>query len=92
MPVYQWDEEKRRANLEKHGYDFDLARHVYENPNVVTARSDTAGEVRYVDIALWGNELLVLVYTKRGDVVRPISLRAASRKERSFYEKNRRQG
>jgi uncharacterized DUF497 family protein len=91
MPVYQWDEEKRRANLEKHGYDFELGRRVYENPNVMTARSDYAGEARYVDIAPWGNELLVLVYTKRGDVVRPISLRAASKKERMFYEKNRRQ-
>lgn len=89
MPRYEYDPEKRRDNLEKHGYDFELAKYIYENPNVVTVRSDYPAEVRYIDIAPWGNRLLVLVYTMRGDAVRPISLRPAGRKERRLYEKNR---
>jgi uncharacterized DUF497 family protein len=69
--------------------DATHARHIYENPQVVTIQSRRGGEMRYVDIALWENRLLVLVYTMRGGAVRPISLRSAGRKERRLYEKNR---
>lgn len=87
MPRYEYDPEKRQPNLDKHGFDLEDARHIYEHPNVVTIRSRHAGEVRYIDIAPWGSELLALVYTMRDGAVRSISLRPASRKERKLYEK-----
>jgi hypothetical protein len=37
--VYEWDEAKRKANLRKHGFDFDDADTVLENPK----RSDYLG-------------------------------------------------
>jgi uncharacterized DUF497 family protein len=86
MPRYEYDPGKRQKNLETHGYDLEDARRIYEHPNVVTVRSSYAGEVRYIDLAPWGDKLLMLVYTMRGSVVRPISLRVAGRKERRLYE------
>lgn len=86
MPPYEWDEAKRLTNLVKHGFDFRDARRVYEHPMRVTVRSDYRGEVRYVDLAAVGGQVLALTYTLRGGRVRVISLRPAKRKERRIYE------
>lgn len=85
---YEWDEAKRIANLEKHGYDLAEARRIYEHPNVMRLSSYYSGETRYVDLAEWGGRLLALVYTMRAGTVRAISLRPANRRERRvYYEK-----
>jgi uncharacterized protein len=80
--VYEWDEDKRLKNFEKHGYDLADGELVYESPTKITV-----GSHRPLDIAEVGGELitLTLTYTLRGVAVRCISLRKASRKERSLY-------
>lgn len=45
------------------------------------------GEVRIIAIGEIGGVEFTCVYTRRGPVVRPISLRRASRKERNVYQK-----
>lgn len=85
--VYEWDENKRLENLEKHGYDLAEGQLVYESPSKITVESHRPYERRWLDIAEVSSEVvaLSLTYTLRGDAVRCISLRKASRKERSLY-------
>jgi uncharacterized DUF497 family protein len=44
------------------------------------------GEIRIIAIGEIGDREFVCVYTRRGDVFRPISLRRANRKERDVYQ------
>ncbi|MDE3186589.1 MAG: BrnT family toxin [Acidobacteriota bacterium] len=85
-----WDEAKRKANLEKHGLDFKDAHLVYDNPEKCTYQSSRDSEHRLMDIAMAviHGRVLTLVYTERGNEVRVISFRTASREERRQYEKD----
>ena len=85
--VYEWDENKRLKNFEKHGYDLADGELVYESPSKISVGSHRPDEQRWMDIAEVGGELvtLTLTYTLRGVAVRFISLRKSSRKERSLY-------
>ena len=86
--MYEWDEAKREANLRKHGFDFDDADMVLENPNRVTFAESDRGEARWRDLAFVEavGSVLAVVYTVRGYNIRIISFRKASRKEREVYD------
>ena len=86
-----WDEAKRQANLEKHGFDFADAYLVYDNPEKVTVTFVRNGESRKLDTAIVEvlGAILALVYVDRGEDARVISFRYASRQERRRYEKAR---
>ena len=86
--MFVWDEAKRKSNLSKHGLDFNDAYLVYDNPDKCTYDSSRAGERRWMDIAvaMIQGRLQTLIYTKRGENVRVISFRPASREEREQYE------
>lgn len=88
--MYIWDEAKRKSNLKKHGLDFRDAYLVYENPNKCTYDASREDEYRLMDVALAvvKGRVLTLVYTQRGDDVRIISFRHASREERKRYEED----
>jgi uncharacterized protein len=88
--VFVWDEAKRKSNLKKHGLDFRDAYLVYDNPAKCTYTTDREAEPRWMDIAMAVVEgkLLTLIYTYRGEDVRIISFRVASREEREQYEKD----
>ena len=84
----EWDPSKARANHVKHGVRFSDAELVLFDPNAL-AREDirTEGEQRFVTV---GSDttgcILVVVYTYRGENIRIISARPATRKERRSYE------
>ena len=82
---YEWDEEKRAANLQKHGLDFDaMEQFQWRTAHVKT--SLRGGEVRYVATGHIGTRLHRAVFTRRGDRTRIISLRKANRREARDYE------
>lgn len=83
-----FDEAKRQANIEKHGFDLADAGVVYYSPGKVTFASPRNGEDRKLDLAMvkLHGVVLALAYVERGDEIRAISLRRASRQERSLYE------
>ena len=88
---YEWDENKRQGNFEKHGLDFNDAHLVYESPCKLTIPCKTTAEHRQQDLADIEGEVVVLssVYTLRSKAVRIISFRQASAVERKlYYEKN----
>jgi uncharacterized DUF497 family protein len=83
-----FDPSKDELNVRKHGISLDQASVVFNHPNKITLTSVREGEDRLVDITLVEihGVILVLVYVIRGeDTVRPISLRRASRAERTLY-------
>ena len=83
-----FDPIKDELNVKKHGISLDQASVVFNHPNKITLTSVREGEDRLVDITLVAihGVVLVLVYVIRGeDTVRPISLRRASKAERTLY-------
>ena len=86
---FEWDPEKARANLAKHGVSFEEAMRAFLDPLSVTILDPdhTEGEDRFVLIGQSPTgRLLVVVHTDRGDAVRLISARRATRRERRTYE------
>jgi uncharacterized DUF497 family protein len=82
-----WDEAKRRANVAKHGIDFSAAEAFeWKSAIIVDDTRREYGERRRIALGLIGASLYSLVYTRRAGMVRVISLRLASRKERNRYE------
>ena len=84
----EWDLNKAATNLQKHGVRFSDAEAVLFDPNALSFEDTAAqGEQRFVAIGmdhLW--HLLVVVYTNRGNRIRLISARSATRSERKKYE------
>lgn len=89
--VITWDEGKRLSNLTKHRLDFADASLVFDHPDKLTRKSLRNQEERNVDIALVEviGVCLALVYVERGEDIRIISFRNASRKERQLYAEAR---
>lgn len=83
----EWDSRKAAANLEKHGIDFADAVTVFLDELAVTIPDDRADEERFITLGTDAlGRLLVLVYTWRGENIRLISARRATRRERRQYE------
>ena len=89
---FEWDEKKKRENLRKHGVLFETATLVFEDPDAITRRDDAfEDEERWITLGAIGATLvLVVVHTYRGadneEVIRIISARLASPRERRKYE------
>jgi len=85
--MFEWDEKKRKANLKKHGVDFDA---VWDfDWQTATTRTDTRidyGEIRTLSYGMIGNRLHALVYTQREKAARVISLRKANEREQRVYD------
>jgi uncharacterized DUF497 family protein len=91
--AFEWDPQKAIENERKHGVTFDEAATAFGDPFgvVVDDPRHSVGEAR---LALLGysqaNRLLAVMFTERGDRIRLISARAATRRERRNYEEGSR--
>jgi uncharacterized DUF497 family protein len=84
---YQWDEHKARSNLQKHGIDFVDAVSVFEDEMAITIEDDYPEGERLVTIGMNAvGQILVVVYTYRGNIIRLISARRATSYECRHYE------
>jgi uncharacterized protein len=84
----EWDAEKARSNLQKHGITFEDAALVFYDPARIEAYDGRAdyGEDRWATIGLAYNAVLYVVYTVRSeDTLRVISARKANRNEQQHY-------
>ena len=88
---YRWDPQKAVSNLQKHGIDFADAVGVFEDEWGLTVREDEVeGEQRFVTLGTdFLGGVIVVAYTYRGDSIRIISARRATRRERRIYEQKR---
>jgi uncharacterized protein len=84
----EWDEAKNKANIRKHGFDFADAGKMFVGPLLacLDTREDY-GEDRWIGIGRIAGRTAVIVFTLREpDVVRVVSLRKATSRERKEYE------
>ncbi len=96
MIWFEWDERKAESNRLKHGITFDDAIEVFEDPFALSAPDRIeGGELRWTTIGMVEGFVIVFVaHTVRDEesadeVIRIISARRATRKERIRYEQNR---
>ena len=83
---YEWDENKSRLNKEKHGIDFNAATNLWNDKDRIEIQTTFPDEDRSILIAKIENKLWAVIYTKRNDVIRIISVRRARKKETMLYE------
>jgi uncharacterized DUF497 family protein len=81
---FEWDERKRLANLVKHGLDFRRATDVFAG-SCVSYPSPRQNEDRWVTVGTGHGRLVAIVWTRRSDAVRVISMRRARREEERQY-------
>jgi len=90
MPLgFEWDANKAKTNLAKHGVSFEEAATVFGDPLSLTIPDPAHSQVedRFVIIGQSHRQkLLVVVHTERGDNIRVISARHANQRERKAYE------
>lgn len=86
MENFEWNDNKRLSNVEKHGIDFLDAIEVFSDPDRIELESPREQEVRVQTIGKLNAGLIILVvWVYRHKKKRIISARCASRKERSIY-------
>ncbi|MFN8490230.1 MAG: BrnT family toxin [Caldilineaceae bacterium] len=84
---FEWDERKRRINLQKHGLDFRDVWKIFNAPLVIAPdeRKDY-GEERWTGIGVLQGQIVVIAFTERAEeTIRVISLRKAMPHERANY-------
>ena len=86
---FEWDPDKADANLSKHDVSFAEASTVFGDPLAVTFYDPdhSTDEERFLTIGMSINaRVLIVSHTGRGDSIRIISARVATRTERKGYE------
>jgi uncharacterized DUF497 family protein len=83
-----WDPAKAESNFRKHKIRFSDAEAVLFDPMALTIEDETAEvEQRFVSVGADAlNRVVVVVYTYRGEDIRLICARRATRRERRAYE------
>lgn len=87
--IFEWDSNKVKSNFEKHGVAFEEAATVFADTNSLTIDdpAHSVNEKRHITVGKsQSKRVLVVVHTERGDKLRIISARLASKKERQQYE------
>jgi uncharacterized DUF497 family protein len=88
--LFEWDESKRRSNLEKHGIDFANSAALFLPGGRMVAALDVRtayGEERYIGFGLLGGRVVAVCFTYRNHSVRLVSLRKANQREQKKYDK-----
>jgi uncharacterized DUF497 family protein len=91
--VFIWSEQKNQENIKKHGLSFQEAVLVFLDPYFIIRYDEahsTLEESRWKGIGVIGNDLLlsVIFVEVKGNEIRLISAREASKKEKENYSEN----
>jgi|LakMenEpi03Aug12_release.lakeMendotaPanAssembly.Ray.scaffolds.fasta_scaffold643465_1 uncharacterized DUF497 family protein len=84
---FEWDENKNTQNRQKHGISFEEAQEIFDGIlfTSIDDRFDYA-EIREISIgAIQGVVVVTVVHTERAGIIRIISARKATPKERKKY-------
>ena len=84
---FEWDDNKARSNIRKHGIAFEEAAEVFFDPFYQSGDTSVDDEQREFIIGYsLVPRLLLVVYVERGERTRIISARQSTRHERKLYE------
>ena len=86
---FEWDREKEKQNLSKHGVSFDEAVTVFYDPLSATLDDPdhSIGEHRLITVGFsFRGRLFIVSHTERGNAIRIISARPATAQERKRHE------
>jgi uncharacterized DUF497 family protein len=86
MFSFEYDQEKSRINLGKHGIDFVKAQALWSDPSFIEIPARTFDEPRALVIGRIGDRHWSAVVTHRGENIRIISVRRARPEEVAIYE------
>lgn len=88
---FEWDKQKAATNQKKHHVSFDEARTVFNDPlaQIFDDEQHSKEERREIMIGhSAASRLLIICFTERQEVIRIISARLATKRERQDYEEN----
>ena len=86
---FEWDQAKAADNVAKHGVSFEEAATALRDPLSTTGLdpNHSVDEERFITFGIsTRGRLLVVAHTDRDDIIRIISAREATRRERTIYE------
>ncbi|MGA2071967.1 MAG: BrnT family toxin [Terriglobia bacterium] len=85
---YEWNEAKRRSNIQKHGIDFIGIESLFAGTRVTILddRFDY-GEHRFITLGLLRGRVVAVAHTEISEVIRIISVRKATKNEEASYFK-----
>lgn len=84
--MYEWDEAKRLANLEKHKLDFIDSCLLFDGRPVAHVPAKTETEERTLSIGQINGKFYTVVWTQRGYARRIISFRRSRHEEEELYQ------
>jgi uncharacterized DUF497 family protein len=90
--TFEWDPQKAITNARKHGVTFDEAATAFGDPFGLIVDDPRHSEAEPRSVLLGYSQsgrLLAVMFTERGDRLRLISARTATRRERRHYEEAR---
>ncbi len=88
---FEWDSHKAKWNVAKHKVSFEEAATALLDPlaKTTTDPDHSIGEYRFIGFGVSARRrVLVVSYTERGDLIRIISARLATKHERQIYEEH----
>jgi len=88
---FEWDDEKAKSNLKKHGVGFEEASTIFNDPKIATISDPdhSEDEERFISIGKSViKKLLAVIHTYRKERIRLISARKATKAEKKNYENN----
>ncbi|MCR5487958.1 MAG: BrnT family toxin [Lachnospiraceae bacterium] len=82
----EWDDEKNIINVMRHGVSFETAALVFADENYIELYDEdhSQDEDRYIAIGIV-DQILYVVHTIRGEAIRLISARPATKEEERLY-------
>jgi uncharacterized DUF497 family protein len=86
MPAFEFDHAKSVSNLGRHGIDFEEAKALWNDPELIEVPAKTDDEPRCLLIGRLRGKHWAAVVTHRGDRIRLISVRRARPEEVVLYE------
>lgn len=84
---FEYDNNKSDSNKKKHGLDFEQAKRLWLEENIILPVKNVAEE-RLAIIAPLNQKLHTCIFTVRGKNVRIISCRRSRKKEEKIYYEN----
>ncbi|WP_080797015.1 BrnT family toxin [Arabiibacter massiliensis] len=83
---FEYDPAKSARNRAKHGIDFEDAKELWADENLVELSSPYSLEPRFLVLGIMGGKHWTAIVTYRGQTARIISVRRSREKEVAYYD------